>query len=98
MARSDVPTPSDDFCAELPPSAWYCLSLADIARLRPVAREGGRRAMPADWDDVVLKYVKETNPRVRVSLKNQRRKTKFHKGAKGCARSQKVQRILLQLI
>lgn len=62
MARSDVPSPSGDFCAELPPVACYCLSLADIARLRPVARDGGRRAMPVDWDNVVLKYVKETNP------------------------------------
>jgi len=62
MARSDVPSPSGDFCAELPPGAWYCLSLADIARLTPVVREGGRRAMPADWDSVLLKYVKKTNP------------------------------------
>lgn len=62
MASSDVPSPSGDFCTELPPVAFYCLSLADIARLKPVARDGGRRAMPADWDNLVLKYVKNTNP------------------------------------
>jgi len=33
-----------------------------MARLTPVVREGGRRAMPADWDNVLLKYVKKTNP------------------------------------
>ena len=48
VARSDVPSPSGDFFAELPPGAWYCLPLADVARLTPVEREGGRRAMPAD--------------------------------------------------
>ena len=92
MARSDVPTPSGDFCAELPPVACYCLSLADIARLRPVARDGGRRAMPVDWDNVVLKYVKETNPycvfscdQNRVKKVNSRKKnTPFFRGTLKC--------------
>jgi len=92
MARSDVPSPSGDFCAELPPGVWYCLSLADIARLTSVAREGGRRAMPADWDNVLLKYVKKTNPycvfscdQNRVKIVNSRKKSSpFFRGTLKC--------------
>ena len=92
MARSDVPSPSGDFCAELPPGAWYCLSLADIARLTPVAREVGRRAMSADWDNVLLKYVQKTNPyfvfscdQNRVKKVNSRKKnTPFFRGILKC--------------
>jgi len=92
VARSDVPSPSGDFCAELTPGAWYCLSLADIARLTPVAREGGRRAMPADWDSVLLKYVNKTNPycafscdQNRVKKVNSRKKnTPFSRGTLKC--------------
>ncbi len=92
MARSNVPSPTDDFRFELPPGASHSLAQGDLARLQPVTRQGGRRAMPADWDNVILKYVKQTNPfcvfscdQNRVKKINSRKKnTPFFRGTLKC--------------
>ena len=62
ITRADVPSSNEEFVAELPPSASCKLSSGDPARLQPVSREGGRRAFPVGWDDVIVKYVKTVNP------------------------------------
>ena len=92
MTRSDVPSPSQDFLAELPQVVSHSLSNGDIVRLRPVERLGGRRALPAGWDNVILKYVKKSNPycffscdQNRVKKKNSRKKnTPFFRGTLKC--------------
>ena len=92
LTRAEVPSTTDDFVAEVPKSASHLLSGRDIARLQPVARGGGRRALPAGWDAVILKYVKKTNPycvfscdQNRVKRLNSRKKNcPFFQGTMKC--------------
>ena len=92
ITRADVPSSTEEFVAELPPSASCKLSSGDLARLRPVSREGGRRAFPVGWDDVIVKYVKTVNPycvfscdQNRVKKVNSRKKkAPFFRGSMKC--------------
>ena len=92
IARADVPSSSEVFTAELPPSAKFSLSSADMSRLQPVTRERGRRAFPVGWDAIILKYVKNANPycvfscdQNRVKKINSRKKNApFFRGTMKC--------------
>lgn len=44
ITRADVLSSTEEFVAELPPSASCKLSSGDLARLQPVSKEGGHRA------------------------------------------------------
>ena len=92
ITRADGPSSTEEFVAEFPPSASCKLSSGDLARLQPVSREGGRRAFPVGWDDVIVKYVKTVNPycvfscdQNRVKKVNSRKKkAPFFRGSMKC--------------